>query len=288
MRKANEVFKHYTVPQLKHLLQDKDLSIEGKKEDLLQRLNTYYEDQLLTNSHPLPKGVRPIVSHFAHKDLFYFHERLKQSYTLGDSRSIQTEFLPDSIEIVHEGETEVILVNKSSKILQEAIAAFPEFEKITFHKEHLKVDVLNHTNDFQIYIYLNKPELSIPAYIIKIESKASFPKKKMTFHQIVLTQQSKNQDDFNFDELDLALPDLLLGLLWVQTYVLKYSGKINTESLDLRIHHDVHRPRMIPLRQGYSERGTILSISLALTSRDVFDSYKEYLFSKLKHKSFRF
>lgn len=301
MSSAKVVFKNYTLPQLKGLLTDKGLSVEGKKDELLQRLSDYYKAQSLPESqtHPLPKDVRSRVSHHGYKDLSYFHERLKYSYTIGDKDSIQTNFLPDIVEFHGKILTEetwtqshiVKEVDKSSKKLTEILNEFKndqhDYDKIVFLKEHLKIEFSKQSNDIQIIAYLTKPDLTIPAYIMKLESMSTFPnpKNKVNIYKLTLTQQSNNQNKtsenmFDYEDMDKALPDLLLGILWVQVYFFNKQGKIDKKHIEVVIKHDHHRnlPRVRDVQ----------SFLLKLKDIEVYESYYNYIIEKLKHKSYGF
>lgn len=229
------------------------LSTEGTKPLLVQRLSNAIEKNQPNTEGVSPKvmnineDVKRVISLRGHRNLFYFHERFKHSANIADRFTLKTGFLPDTIERTggRASKNKIVYIRNVKDII-DAITDFmenpSENQKIEFKKEHLTVWIENN-DDFQIKIYIHKTPTSNASYTLSLKSPKPYSygvTKKVIFNDITFNRNNPTDEDL-VDTMN-ALPDLLLGVQWVNLYLLQEKGslvkdvepdfKITSESFD--------------------------------------------------------
>jgi len=226
------------VDELRERLRRSGLSTQGKKADLVERLTIAATAQTSRVAEQvtqgLPQDVLRNISRYTHQGQFYFAQRFKESYNIADKYTIAENFLPDSIEIFSDstaGNTKIDAIRNKQQILD----AIPEnFDRIILVKEHLKViitKVLDVHGNFKIHVMIFKPNSGHREAVYQLEVWSSSPfihgaKKKQVFHFIKFTRMNPGDEVAALADTMIAIGDLLLGVQWVQTYILHGRGQL--------------------------------------------------------------
>ena len=234
-------YQKLKVAELRDSLAALNLSTEGTKPFLVERLSNAIEKNkpnaqgVSPEVIDIPEDVKRMISLSGHKNLFYFHERLKHSMNIADRFTLKTGFLPDTIERFARRASQNRLVNiRNKRDIEETINNFMEnpldSQRIHMKKEHLTVTVENNEYNFQINIYIYKIPNSEAQYTLSL--KAANPyiygvTKKVIFNDITFTRNNPMDKDL-VDTMN-AIPDLLLGVQWVNLYLLHNKASLIKE-----------------------------------------------------------
>ena len=234
-------YQKLKVAELRDSLAALNLSTEGTKPFLVERLSNAIEKNkpnaqgVSPEVIDIPEDVKRMISLSGHKNLFYFHERLKHSMNIADRFTLKTGFLPDTIERFARRASQNRLVNiRNKRDIEETINNFMEnpldSQRIHMKKEHLTVTVENNEYNFQINIYIYKIPNSEAQYTLSL--KAAIPyiygvTKKVIFNDITFTRNNPMDKDL-VDTMN-AIPDLLLGVQWVNLYLLHNKASLIKE-----------------------------------------------------------
>jgi len=246
------------VDELKERLRRSGLSTQGRKADLIARLSAVAEEQTSRATEQaaigLPRDVLRNISRFTHQGQFYFNQRFKESYNIADKYTIDENFLPASVEVFTDNTS---VKTDAIRNKQQIYDAIPEnFNRIILEKEHLKViitKVIDVHGNFRIHSMIFKPHTGHREAIYQLEVWSPTPfihgaKKKQVFHFIKFTRMHPGDAEVALADTMIALGDLLLGIQWVQTYVLHGRGQL-IKGLDPEVRFASHRMDHLVIHQ---------------------------------------
>ena len=234
-------YQKLKVAELRDSLASLKLSTEGTKPILIERLSNAIEKNKPNASGispgviDIPEDVKRMISLSGHKNLFYFHERLKHSMNIADRFTLKTGFLPDIIQTftIQYSKNKIYKIrtkNDIEEITDNFIKNLNNFQEIHFKKEHLTAYFVNSQYNLQINIYIQKTPNSEASYMLSLKSANPYKygvTKKVIFNDITFTR--RNPLDVDLVDTMNAIPDLLLGVQWINQYILQNKASLIKE-----------------------------------------------------------
>lgn len=234
-------YQKLKVSELRNSLASLNLSTEGTKPFLIERLSNAIQKNkpnslgVLPTVFDIPEDVKRVISISGHKNLFYFHERLKHSMNIADRFTLKTGFLPDTIQTFatqysKKNSYKIRTKNDIEEITDNFIKNLDNFQEIIFKKEHLTAYFINSQYNLQINIYIQKTPNSEASYTLSLKSANPYKygvTKKVIFNDITFTR--RNPLDVDLVDTMNAIPDLLLGVHWINQYILQNKASLIKE-----------------------------------------------------------
>jgi len=239
-----------TVAQLKEQLSRYGLSTSGRKAELEARIAEYREQQskeLLQmpemavagpSLQRMPRNISENISRFAGRDLFYFSDKMALSHQLNDIQGLKTGIYPTTLEwsVDRVQNVQTINVTTKSDLMRRIteILATPNLKTLILKRDHLTVR-LTFSSRLEVQVLLFYPGIQAHAYQIRIHGSTRYdpsipPSKPYLFDYIQLSRNFNIKWSLvqsSMEDTKKAIKDVLLGIHWIQIFVLPNKAQLN-------------------------------------------------------------
>lgn len=234
-----------TVAQLKEKLRDYGLPVAGRKAELEARIAAYQAEQVkqLSERPPemavagpsfqqMPRNVITKISKYALNDLFYFSDKAELMYKIKEPIQI----FPATLEWTVNNAQNVQSVRRANVTSKEdgtqhmaTILATPGLKSIIMKRDHLTVRVVFNISRIEIQVLLFYPGIQDYAYQLRMHGTVPY-NPNVSNKKTYLLDYATASRNFNsrwtaaqcsIEDARKAIKDLMLGVQWFKTFVLK-------------------------------------------------------------------
>jgi len=242
-----------TVAILKEQLNRYGLATTGRKADLENRLAEHLEQLEIerANAPPAPpasyqgmnQDIQRMISNAALRNTFYLSDKMNVLKELQDKEGLKEGIYPTILGwwVTKQRPTEMVVSSKAELERQMAERlATPGLKEITMKRDHLSVIVSFNSSRLDVQILLFYPGIKPSAYTLTIRGSirydpsaqsASGSKKPYIFISAKLFHRFNREWTLaqrSVENGKKAIKDLMLGIHWIQTFVLPNKAKLSS------------------------------------------------------------